>query len=180
MYFTWTEGSGLLFVPVSQQQAQEKEPSTLPPSLGTTWLFMVRSQKISCISEPFSMNISCCRSPPGGNVHIHYQEEKCYDEEIFFYHLGCHQWVSVGDSWSLSEFWNLLPLLDTPQFSPPGGDLLSVKQPLIVSPVLRWGVCQRPLLTCRCCDGRASAAGGWGLQRRCPRRSGGLQSSTFC
>ncbi|XP_043935354.1 multiple epidermal growth factor-like domains protein 8 [Protopterus annectens] len=30
----------------------------------------------------------------GGNIHIHYQEEKCYDEEIFFYHLGCHQWVS--------------------------------------------------------------------------------------
>lgn len=45
-----------------------------------------------------------CRSPPGGNVHIHYQEEKCYDEEIFFYHLGCHQWVSVGERWPLSEF----------------------------------------------------------------------------
>ncbi|XP_032872665.1 multiple epidermal growth factor-like domains protein 8 [Amblyraja radiata] len=30
----------------------------------------------------------------GGNVHIHYQEEKCYDDRIFFYHLGCHQWVS--------------------------------------------------------------------------------------
>uniref|UniRef100_H3A6Q1 Multiple EGF like domains 8 n=1 Tax=Latimeria chalumnae TaxID=7897 RepID=H3A6Q1_LATCH len=30
----------------------------------------------------------------GGNVHIHYQEEKCYEDEIFFYHLGCHQWVS--------------------------------------------------------------------------------------
>uniref|UniRef100_A0A1A8GFI9 Multiple EGF-like-domains 8 n=1 Tax=Nothobranchius korthausae TaxID=1143690 RepID=A0A1A8GFI9_9TELE len=35
----------------------------------------------------------------GGNVHIHYQEEKCYDEEIFFYHLGCHQWVSSGTRW---------------------------------------------------------------------------------
>uniref|UniRef100_A0AAR2IQ65 Multiple EGF-like-domains 8 n=1 Tax=Pygocentrus nattereri TaxID=42514 RepID=A0AAR2IQ65_PYGNA len=34
----------------------------------------------------------------GGNVHIHYMEEKCYDEEIFFYHLGCHQWVSAGDN----------------------------------------------------------------------------------
>ncbi|KAF3839320.1 hypothetical protein F7725_018037 [Dissostichus mawsoni] len=33
----------------------------------------------------------------GGNVHIHYQEEKCYDEDIFFYHLGCHQWVSAGE-----------------------------------------------------------------------------------
>ncbi|KAM4703377.1 multiple epidermal growth factor-like domains protein 8 [Rhinophrynus dorsalis] len=29
----------------------------------------------------------------GGNLHIHHHEEKCYDEEIFFYHLGCHQWV---------------------------------------------------------------------------------------
>ncbi|KPP71082.1 Multiple epidermal growth factor-like domains protein 8-like, partial [Scleropages formosus] len=34
----------------------------------------------------------------GGNVHIHYQEEKCYDEEIFFYHLGCHQWVMAAES----------------------------------------------------------------------------------
>lgn len=33
-------------------------------------------------------------------MHIHYMEEKCYDEEIFFYHLGCHQWVSVGESLS--------------------------------------------------------------------------------
>ncbi|XP_067365540.1 multiple epidermal growth factor-like domains protein 8 isoform X2 [Channa argus] len=38
----------------------------------------------------------------GGNVHIHYQEEKCYDEEIFFYHLGCHQWVSTRERWSLN------------------------------------------------------------------------------
>ncbi|XP_050786388.1 multiple epidermal growth factor-like domains protein 8 isoform X7 [Gopherus flavomarginatus] len=29
----------------------------------------------------------------GGNVHIHYHEEKCYEDELFFYHLGCHQWV---------------------------------------------------------------------------------------
>lgn len=27
-------------------------------------------------------------------MHIHYHEEKCYEDEIFFYHLGCHQWVS--------------------------------------------------------------------------------------
>ncbi|KAK6469756.1 multiple epidermal growth factor-like domains protein 8 [Huso huso] len=33
----------------------------------------------------------------GGNVHIHYHEEKCYDEEIFFYHLGCHQWSSADE-----------------------------------------------------------------------------------
>ncbi|KAK2844814.1 hypothetical protein Q5P01_011473 [Channa striata] len=38
----------------------------------------------------------------GGNVHIHYHEEKCYDEEIFFYHLGCHQWVSTWERWSLN------------------------------------------------------------------------------
>uniref|UniRef100_A0A8C8VJG7 Multiple EGF like domains 8 n=1 Tax=Pelusios castaneus TaxID=367368 RepID=A0A8C8VJG7_9SAUR len=30
----------------------------------------------------------------GGNVHIHYHEEKCYEDNVFFYHLGCHQWVS--------------------------------------------------------------------------------------
>ncbi|XP_074837451.1 multiple epidermal growth factor-like domains protein 8 [Carettochelys insculpta] len=29
----------------------------------------------------------------GGNVHTHYHEEKCYEDEVFFYHLGCHQWV---------------------------------------------------------------------------------------
>ena len=29
----------------------------------------------------------------GGKVHIHHQEEKCYDEGIYLYHLGCHQWV---------------------------------------------------------------------------------------
>ncbi|XP_041081633.1 multiple epidermal growth factor-like domains protein 8 [Polyodon spathula] len=33
----------------------------------------------------------------GGNVHIHYHEEKCYDEEIIFYHLGCHQWSSADE-----------------------------------------------------------------------------------
>ncbi|XP_005755461.1 multiple epidermal growth factor-like domains protein 8, partial [Pundamilia nyererei] len=36
----------------------------------------------------------------GGNVHIHFHEEKCYDEEIFFYHLGCHQWVSAKEKLS--------------------------------------------------------------------------------
>lgn len=30
-------------------------------------------------------------------MHIHYHEEKCYEDEIFFYHLGCHQWVSSHD-----------------------------------------------------------------------------------
>lgn len=35
-------------------------------------------------------------------MHIHFHEEKCYDEEIFFYHLGCHQWVSAKEK--LSEY----------------------------------------------------------------------------
>uniref|UniRef100_W5MAH2 Multiple EGF like domains 8 n=1 Tax=Lepisosteus oculatus TaxID=7918 RepID=W5MAH2_LEPOC len=42
-----------------------------------------------CVLTPLSLS--------GGNVHIHYQEEKCYDEEIFFYHLGCHQWVTMEE-----------------------------------------------------------------------------------
>ncbi|XP_063423029.1 multiple epidermal growth factor-like domains protein 8 [Mytilus trossulus] len=29
----------------------------------------------------------------GGNIHIHQELETCYDNEIFLYHLGCHQWV---------------------------------------------------------------------------------------
>nr|XP_041568334.1 multiple epidermal growth factor-like domains protein 8 [Taeniopygia guttata] len=28
----------------------------------------------------------------GGNVHTHYHEEKCYEEELHFYHLRCHRW----------------------------------------------------------------------------------------
>lgn len=50
MYFTWTEGFGHLSVPVFQQQAQEKEPSTPLLSLETTWLFMVGIQKMSFIA----------------------------------------------------------------------------------------------------------------------------------
>lgn len=30
-------------------------------------------------------------------MHTHYQEEKCYEDGIFFYHLGCHQWVSGAE-----------------------------------------------------------------------------------
>lgn len=48
-------------------------------------------------------------------MHIHYQEEKCYDEEIFFYHLGCHQWVSSGERWPTSEF---LLTVTTTEFIP--------------------------------------------------------------
>ena len=29
----------------------------------------------------------------GGNVHMHRDEEMCYDSQIYFYHLGCHVWV---------------------------------------------------------------------------------------
>ena len=30
----------------------------------------------------------------GGNAHIHNSEEICYDNQVYFYHLGCHQWIS--------------------------------------------------------------------------------------
>lgn len=41
----------------------------------------------------------------GGYVHIHASEEKCYDEGIYLYHLGCHQFakhslVHQGTSYS--------------------------------------------------------------------------------
>ena len=29
----------------------------------------------------------------GGNSHIHHDLEVCYDDRIYFYHLGCHAWV---------------------------------------------------------------------------------------
>ncbi len=29
----------------------------------------------------------------GGNSHIHHEEEICYDQDVYFYHLGCHRWV---------------------------------------------------------------------------------------
>lgn len=31
----------------------------------------------------------------GGSVHQHYEEEQCYGDGLYFYHLGCHQWVSA-------------------------------------------------------------------------------------
>lgn len=119
MCSTWTGVFGHRSVLVSQRQAPEKEPSTQPLSLETTWWSMVRIQKISrynpAIIHPcypvYIYLFSSRLSLPGGNVHIHYQEEKCYDEEIFFYHLGCHQWVSAGERWSLSEFICLLSQL---------------------------------------------------------------------
>lgn len=29
----------------------------------------------------------------GGNYHIHHEEEICYDDKLYFYHLGCQTWV---------------------------------------------------------------------------------------
>ena len=29
----------------------------------------------------------------GGNIHVHHEDETCYDSQIYFYHLGCHTWV---------------------------------------------------------------------------------------
>lgn len=116
-----------------------------------------------------------CVLLPGGNVHIHYQEEKCYDEEIFFYHLGCHQWVSSGERWPTSEF--LLTVTMT-EFIPICSPLTSFFFPLSSS--LRRGRCKGAVLACCCCHGGPGAAGGRGLQRRRPRRPGGIQSSSFC
>lgn len=126
---------------------------------------------------------------PGGNVHNHYQEEKCYDEEIFFYHLGCHQWVSAGERWSLREFSQTLSYVTCLAL----GDtqacfhLWMVVTSLPASSVptncclfQRWAFCAWALFTrCRC-HGRTSAAGCWGLQRCCPWRPDGIQSSTVC
>lgn len=50
----------------------------------------------------------------GGNVHVHYAEEKCYEAQAFFYHLGCHQWVPGAD---LARAGNEPP----PRPSPGGG-----------------------------------------------------------
>ncbi|XP_023801492.1 multiple epidermal growth factor-like domains protein 8, partial [Cyanistes caeruleus] len=38
----------------------------------------------------------------GGNVHTHYHEEKCYEEGLHFYHLGCHRW-SRGEPLDISQ-----------------------------------------------------------------------------
>ena len=29
----------------------------------------------------------------GGQVHIHHEDETCYDAQIYVYHLACHVWV---------------------------------------------------------------------------------------
>ena len=30
----------------------------------------------------------------GGNIHEHAKEEKCFDDNFYYYHLGCHRWVN--------------------------------------------------------------------------------------
>ena len=30
----------------------------------------------------------------GGYMHKHKEEEKCYDDQVYIYHLGCHIWMS--------------------------------------------------------------------------------------
>lgn len=100
----WIDDFGHPSVRVSQQLAQESELSIQPLSSETTWLSTVSPEIISrvffIISPAMFIFISVCLA--GGNVHIHFHEEKCYDEEIFFYHLGCHQWVSAKEK--LSEY----------------------------------------------------------------------------
>lgn len=39
----------------------------------------------------------CLASFPRGQRAHPLQEEKCYRDGIFFYHLGCHQWVSGAE-----------------------------------------------------------------------------------
>ncbi|KAG7216925.1 hypothetical protein INR49_001579, partial [Caranx melampygus] len=81
-----------------------------------------------------------------GNVHNHYQEEKCYDEEIFFYHLGCHQWVTAGERWSLrgdsvrGRYSHVAAVMEGRVLLVAGGysgvargDLMAYKVPLFVS-----------------------------------------------
>ncbi|XP_072326218.1 multiple epidermal growth factor-like domains protein 8 [Scyliorhinus torazame] len=92
----------------------------------------------------------------GGNFHIHYHEEKCYDGDIFFYHLGCHQWVSseelgllisTGNGRESKSFrgryshvaavMNGNILLVVGGYSgQPMGDLIAYKVPIFVSQVL--------------------------------------------
>uniref|UniRef100_A0A8B9H6U8 Multiple EGF-like-domains 8 n=1 Tax=Astyanax mexicanus TaxID=7994 RepID=A0A8B9H6U8_ASTMX len=93
----------------------------------------------------------------GGNVHIHYMEEKCYDKEIFFYHLGCHQWVSGGEKLVISgqrssrgRYSHVAAVMDGRVLLVAGGysgvalgDLVAYKVPLFVisDPADRDAVC---------------------------------------
>uniref|UniRef100_T1JFI7 Multiple epidermal growth factor-like domains protein 8 n=1 Tax=Strigamia maritima TaxID=126957 RepID=T1JFI7_STRMM len=44
----------------------------------------------------------------GGYTHLHSKEEICYDNRLYFYHLGCHVWVNV------KEFENDFPGIASP------------------------------------------------------------------
>ena len=46
----------------------------------------------------------------GGQVHIHHDDETCYDAQIYVYHLSCHVWV---DFVSLTDTFNGLLLLQS-------------------------------------------------------------------
>ena len=39
----------------------------------------------------------------GGQVHVHHEDETCYDSQIYVYHLSCHAWV---DFVSLTDTFN--------------------------------------------------------------------------
>lgn len=32
----------------------------------------------------------------GGQVHLHHEDETCFDQQIYLYHLGCHVWVDYA------------------------------------------------------------------------------------
>jgi hypothetical protein len=49
----------------------------------------------------------------GGYSHHHNKEEICYDNQLYFYHLGCHTWVSheiLGNSEKGNLFLNTNPV----------------------------------------------------------------------
>lgn len=54
---------------------------------GLAWVPQERSQHTALIMGNYMIIY-------GGYVHIHASEEKCYDEGIYLYHLGCHQFVN--------------------------------------------------------------------------------------
>jgi len=46
----------------------------------------------------------------GGQVHIHHEDETCYDSQVYVYHLSCHVWV---DFISLTSSFNGLFTIHT-------------------------------------------------------------------
>ncbi|KAG7276205.1 hypothetical protein CRUP_004796, partial [Coryphaenoides rupestris] len=81
----------------------------------------------------------------GGNVHIHYQEEKCYDEELFFYHLGWGGESVRGRYSHVATVMEGRVLLVAGGYSGVArGDLVAYKVPLFVSSELgnRDAICE--------------------------------------